>query len=80
MLLKNLYKSIVFVIKAEYFAQTGEYILAKKYLYEKLNSEEKEIIMPALNPDIIDNYTQEQLEEGYGRLIKFCSYIIKRYN
>ena len=78
--LKNLYKSIVFVIKAEYFAQTGEYILAKKDLYEKLNSEEKEIIMPALNPDIIDNYTQEQLEEGYGRLIKFCSYIIKRYN
>ncbi len=78
--LKNLYKSVVFVIKAEYFAQTGEYILAKKDLYEKLNSEEKEIIMPALNPDIIDNYTQEQLEEGYGRLIKFCSYIIKRYN
>ena len=28
--LKNLYKSVVFVIKAEYFAQTGEYILAKK--------------------------------------------------
>ena len=78
--LKNLYKSVVFVIKAEYFAQTGEYILAKKDLYEKLNSKEKEIIMPALNPDIIDNYTQEQLEEGYGRLIKFCSYIIKRYN
>ena len=78
--LKNLYKSVVFVIKAEYFAQTGEYILAKKDLYEKLNSEEKEIIMPALNPDIIDNYTQEQLEEGYDRLIKFCSYIIKRYN
>lgn len=78
--LKDLYKSIAFVLQAEYFVQSGEYVLTKKELYTKLPAAEKEIMEPALNRNIIDDFTQEQIEASYAELIEFCSKIIKRYN
>lgn len=74
--LKCLYKNIVFVVKAKYFAQNGEYILTKKEMCTRLCGMEKEILDIAVKPDIIDGFSPEQIEESYALLIDFCSGII----
>lgn len=78
--LKDLIKGIVFVIQAKYFFETGEFVLTKKSLYDKLEGTEKQLLYQALNKENIDDFTIEQTEKIYSMLIDFCSAIINQYN
>lgn len=73
----GLYKMVFFTIQAAYFYKNGEYILAKDTLLSKLSGRDKEILEISKHREEIQNYTPENIEESYKKLIAYCSNILK---
>jgi len=68
-----LYKMTFFILQADYFLQNNKYLPTKKDLFEQLKGEDKEILETCINKDLITNFTEQEIEVLYKRLIKWCS-------
>ena len=77
--LKELYKAVFFVLQAKYYYENGIYISSKQELTVKLSSIEKEISQISQSKQSIDNFTQEEINNSYKKLINFCSQLLKEY-
>ncbi len=77
--LNQIYKSIVFVIQAKYFYESGEYILTKKELLNRISGIEKNILETSINRNDIPNFSEDKIENSYSCIINYCSYIIKDF-
>ena len=75
--LYELYKQLFFILQARYFVETGEYILSKQELEDKLCGAEKRLMKICLDREKIFNYSEKDTESAYNMLMKFCSRQIK---
>ncbi len=77
--LYELYKQIFFILQARYFLETGDYILSKQELADKLCGAEKRLMKICLDRKEIFNYSEKDVESAYNMLIEFCARQIKRF-
>lgn len=75
--LYELYKQLFFILQARYFVETGEYILSKQELEDKLCGAEKRLMKICLDREKIFNYSEKDTESAYNMLMEFCSRQIK---
>lgn len=74
--IKELYKSVFFVLQAKYFAERNMFLTSKKDLLKKLSPTDKEILEISIERNNIDEYPDEKICELYKKIINFCSDII----
>ena len=78
--LKNLYKSVFFILQAKYFSESGKYIPTKVQLLEYLNGIDNEILNICISKDNISENNPLELENLYNKLIQWSSDNIKMFS
>lgn len=76
-ILAGLYKSIFFVLRNEYYLETGEFIHGKKELLNKLSGPAEEILKFSVNTDDIVNFSDFEREHLFTILTEYCKSLIK---
>lgn len=76
-ILAGLYKSIFFVLRNEYYLETGEFIHGKKELLNKLSGSAEEILKFSVNTDDIVNFSDFEREHLFTILTEYCKSLIK---
>ncbi len=71
--LAMLYKMTFFIVQAEYFLQTNEYVPTKIKLIEKLDAENRQILKTCMEKDSIPDLGDVEVEKLYSNLIQWCS-------
>ncbi len=75
--LQELYKGVFFILQAEYYLRSGEYILKKSELISKLEGEEKEVLQICSARKEIPSYPPEKVKYCCKKLMEFCRGRIK---
>lgn len=75
--LQELYKGVFFILQAEYYVRSGEYILKKRELISKLEGEEKEVLQICSARKEIPSYPPEKVKYCCKKLMEFCRGRIK---
>lgn len=78
--LKNLYKSVFFILQAKCFNESGKYIPTQKQLLEMLNGIDRDILNICINRNNINEKTTIELENLYKMLIQWSSENIKMFS
>ncbi len=78
-ILKDLYKSGVFILQAEYFLKTGNYLKRKAELFPKLSGIEREILYIAIEMKQKNGKIKWNLDELSEKLITWSSELIQNY-
>ena len=78
--LKNLYKSVFFILQAKYFIETKKYIPTKMELLELLNGIDRDILNTCINRNNINEKATIELENLYKMLIQWSSDNIKMFS
>jgi uncharacterized protein len=78
--LSGLYKMTFFILQAEHFFLTCQYVPTKKELLGKLKGQDKEILSNCINRNLLSGYDMEKVETLYDKLIKWCSRRITKPN
>ncbi|MDD6173704.1 MAG: nucleotidyltransferase domain-containing protein [Elusimicrobia bacterium] len=75
--LRELYKGVFFILQAEYYVRSGEYILNKSELLSKLEGAEKEVLQICSARKEIPSYPPEKVKYCCKKLMEFCRGRIK---
>lgn len=75
--LQELYKGVFFILQAEYYVRSGEYILRKSELLAKLEGAEKEVLRISFLRKEIPSYPPEKVKYCCKKLMEFCRGRIK---
>ena len=78
--LKNLYKSVFFILQAKYFIETKKYIPTKMELLELLIGIDRDILNTCINRNNINEKATIELENLYKMLIQWSSDNIKMFS
>lgn len=79
-ILRQLYKEIVFVIKAKHFYETGKYLLTTSELLTDCIGTEQDILNISINRKRPETFSfEDKINRAFRLLIEYCSELIKSY-
>lgn len=71
--LSALYKMAFFILQAEYFLLSGQYVSSKKELFSLLDGDNKQILDYCINREKFPDCSEEKIKSAYDKLVSWCA-------